>query len=150
MSLCSGFAPNRVAGISSKIHSCINLTLTGICIWQEAISDSFNGIFNRFRPVFVFNRFFFVGAQVRQIALLLLNLDGGGHVGAKPLAELCEIDVAVLVHVKDVFHNCLDLFLSCINLYLFQVPFEVFIANETISIHIEGFKQAICRWFCGV
>ena len=91
----------------------------------------------------MFNGLLLVRTQIRQVALILFNFNGRTHVRSEPLAELSEVDVAVLVQIKDVLHHSLDLLLGRIDLNLFQMSLEVLVADESVTINIESLEKAV-------
>lgn len=79
--------------------------------------------------------------------MFILHLDLATHVRSEVLAELLKVKVPNLVGVKDILHQSLDLFLGGLDFDLFQMPLEIFVANETISIDVESLKKLISGWF---
>lgn len=149
MSLCGGFAPNRVAGTSSILISMFFL-LTCIGIRQETFSIFLDGVLDRLSQLSVFNSLRLVRTQIWQVDLILLNFNWRTHVWSEPFAEFSEVDVAVLVQIEDLLHHSLDLLLSRINLNLFQMSLEVLVTYKSVTINVEGFKKAVGWWFCGI
>lgn len=69
--------------------------------------------------------------------LVISDINLVAHVDSKAFGEVLEVDVAVLVGIKDVLHERGDFVLSHIDFIGEQVSLEVFVRNETISVLIE-------------
>lgn len=126
------------------------MLLTSISIWQEAFSDFVNCIFNRSRPIAVFNRLFLIRSQIRQRALIFLNFNLAAHIRSEILAEIVKVDVTTLILVKDILHDSLNLLLGGLNLNLFQMFLEIFIADKSIPVNIKSLKELVRGWFRNV
>ena len=87
----------------------------------------------------------FIWVQVGLVEFAFHHVDLLGHVGAEILLESLEVYVADIVGVQDVHHERLDLLFRRINLVLLNVPMEVVIAHESVSIRVksaEGIEEA--------
>ena len=86
-------------------------------------------------PILV--QFVLIGAQVRQVKLVLFDVNKPTHVGSKLVLKRLEVNETVAIRVQHVLHDQADVTFGGINLVLDQVSLKVLVRDETIAVNVE-------------
>jgi len=68
---------------------------------------------------------------------VVINVDLLAHPGAKPLLEMCEVDVTFTLRVQHSMHECNQFILSSLDFVASKMLFEVLVRDEAITVLVH-------------
>ena len=109
-----------------------------VAVGTEHLVGLSDGALDRLALFTVFLKLVKIGDQVLNVVLVLSDFDLTTHPGAKLLLEVRKVNVSLALRVQYVVHQAEDLILAGMDLVPTQVLLKVLIADEAITVLIDG------------